>query len=313
MIRTVNLSKYYGEFQAVNNVSLRVHPGEIYGFLGPNGAGKTTTILMILGIEKPTSGDVFIFNHDLKSNPFGIKQKLGVLGEQQYFYGEMNATEYLQFFARIYEYENSKPRIDSLLSKVDLAQYGDRRIQNYSRGMKQKLGIVRALVHDPEIIILDEPVSGLDPFGILQIRELLQEENRRGKTILISSHILSEVEQTAHRIGIINNGQLVAEDSILDLKKRIQAKSQVEIELEYVSEERVENILALDFVSNIERDGNVLTLEIDGLDDVRPLLSRAITDNGMVILEMKMKPISLEKAFIRITDNNVEALAGVRG
>jgi ABC-2 type transport system ATP-binding protein len=208
------LHKRFGDIEAVRGVDLMIAEGETYGLLGPNGAGKTTTILMLLGIERPTRGRVHLFGQDLGSDYFAIKRRIGVVAEHQYLYDDMTAREYLRFFADLYHVDGADHRIEELLEAVDLRPFADVPARDYSRGMKQKLGLVRALIHDPDLLILDEPVSGLDPYGIVQVRTLIQEQNSQGKTVFISSHILSEVEHTAHRVGIINICELKAEDTM---------------------------------------------------------------------------------------------------
>jgi ABC-2 type transport system ATP-binding protein len=310
LIRTERLCKDYNGFAAVQDVTLRVEPGEIYGFLGPNGAGKTTTILMLLGIEKPTSGRIFLFGQSLRESGFSIKRRIGVLGEHQYLYDDMTAREYLRFFADFYQVEDREQRIEELLEAVELRRFGDVRARDYSRGMQQKLGLVRALLHDPELLILDEPVSALDPYGILQVRRLLQEENRRGKTILISSHSLSEVERTADRVGIMHQGRLIAEDSLANLRRRLRQQVDLELELQAIRPGLVERLAGLDFVREVASNGNKMTLKLDATSDFRPQVSAAISDHGGVIVDMRTKEMSLEEAFVTITEQNVSWLTG---
>jgi ABC-2 type transport system ATP-binding protein len=309
VIRTARLCKDYNGFSAVKDVTLQVEPNEIYGFLGPNGAGKTTTIMMLLGIEKPTSGQVFLFGQSLPENYFEIKRRIGVLAEHQYFYDDMTAREYLSFFADLYRLENKEDRIESLLEVVDLRQFGDVRALDYSRGMQQKLGIIRALLHDPELLILDEPVSALDPFGTLEIRHLLQEQVKHGKTVFISSHILSEVEQTADRIGIMNRGELVAEDSLDNLRHKLRQQIDLELVLEEILPGLVERLSPLEFVREITSNGNKLSLKLDATADFRPQIFAAISNHGGIIVDMRTKEMSLEEAFVTITEQNVSLLA----
>lgn len=313
MIRTERLCKNYNGFAAVKDVTLHVEPGEIYGFLGPNGAGKTTTILMLLGIEKPTRGQVFLFDQPLHENYFSIKHRIGVLGEHQYVYDDMTAREYLRFFAGLYQVENPEQRIETLLEAVGLRQFADVRARDYSRGMQQKLGLVRALLHDPDLLILDEPVSALDPYGIREVRHLLQEQNRRGKTIFISSHILSEVERTAHRVGIMHRGRLIAEDSLENLRSKLRQQVELELELQEVRPGLVEHLSQLAFVHEVAGNGNRLLLKLDSATDFRPDVSAAISAYGGIIVGMRTREMSLEEAFITITEQNISLLAGGEG
>lgn len=221
MIITKGLTKEYKRKIVVNDLGLCVNTGEIYGFLGPNGAGKSTTINMILGITPITRGQVYLFGRSSSGVPVGIKHRLGVLGEYSYVYGEMTGYEYLLFFADLYRVPRKKQRITELMERMGLFNFKDYRVNTYSKGMKQKISFIRSILHDPELLILDEPFLSLDPHGIKQMRELIIELNKGGKTFFISSHLLSEVEKICSRIGIIHNGVLVAEDTVVGLKKQL--------------------------------------------------------------------------------------------
>ena len=310
MIKTEKLCKEFNGFSAVKNVTLRVQPNEIYGFLGPNGSGKTTTILMLLGIEKPTSGRVFLFGQTLPENYFEIKRRIGVVAEHQHFYNDTSAREYLQFFADLYRVDNKAQRIENLLELVGLREFGDVRAQDYSRGMQQKLGLIRAILHDPQLLILDEPVSALDPHAVVDIRRLLLDLAHQGKTIFISSHILSEVEQTADRVGIMNKGQLIAEGTLDTLRRRLRPQQQLNIELHEARPGLLEHLLTLDFVSEASGNSSKLSLNIKSDSDYRLQISKAISDYGGVIVDMRSQEMSLEEAFVTITDQNVSLLAG---
>jgi len=262
MIETRNLVKEYDGFRAVDNLNLKVEAGEIYGFLGPNGAGKTTTILMLLGILKPTEGEIFIMGEPLHKNPLALKKRIGVVSEKQYLYKEMTAGEYLSFFGDLYGVKNKEKRIDELLSAVNLLEVKNKKLGAFSRGMQQKLGFARALLHDPDLLLLDEPVSGLDPTGIKQVRDLIEEENRKGRTIFISSHLLSEVEKLCSKVAIINKGKLLAEDTMDNLRKRLTDYMQLEVELSEVKPLILEVLKSFDFVKEVHQEGNLLTIKV---------------------------------------------------
>jgi len=308
MIRTENLTKEYDGFKAVDNLILQVEKGEIYGFLGPNGAGKTTTILMLLGILKPTRGKIYLMGEELKKNPLRIKKRIGVVSEKQFIYKEMSAQEYLNFFADLYKVENKEKRIDELLSAVNLLEIKRRKLGAFSRGMQQKLGFVRALLHNPEILLLDEPVSGLDPTGIKQIRDLIEEENERGKTVFISSHLLSEVERLCDKVGIINKGKLLAEDTMDNLKTRLSDFVELEVEVSKIKKEIVDVLSSFKFVKELKTRGNLLNLRIASNKDYRAQISQAITQQKGIVLGIKKKEMSLEDAFITITQKNISLL-----
>ncbi len=308
MIRTENLTKMYDSVVAVKDLNLNVKEGEIYGFLGPNGAGKTTTILMLLGILKPTAGSIYLFDKKLGDDYFGIKKRIGVVSENQYLYEEMTASEYLNFFCDLYEVKSKRDRTADLLKRVDLYEVRNRRLGGFSRGMKQKAGIARALLHDPDLLIMDEPVSGLDPTGIKEVRDLVMEENKAGRTIFISSHILSEVEKICNRVGIINKAVLVAEDRMDNIKKRLTEEAILEIELDDLKPELVSSLSSLPFVHNLNTDENRMLVRTDIDRDYRADISKAITSQDSTIIGMKSLEMSLEEAFVTITQQNISLL-----
>ncbi|UHA75583.1 ABC transporter ATP-binding protein [Paenibacillus sp. 481] len=221
MIETDGLTKQYGSRRAVDNVKLQLKRGDIYGFLGPNGAGKTTTIRMLLGLIRPTKGNIRIFGKELHQQRMEILKKVGSLVEYPSYYGHLTAMENLETVRRILDVPKS--RISEVLSIVRLTQEARRPVKGFSLGMKQRLGIATALLGNPELLILDEPTNGLDPSGILEIRELIKSmPQEHGITVLVSSHLLSEVEQMANRVAIIQQGRLMFQDSIAALQSRAQ-------------------------------------------------------------------------------------------
>lgn len=308
MIQTEGLVKKFDNLTAVDNLSIHVEKGEIYGFLGPNGAGKTTTIMMLLGMERPTAGKIKLFGKDLAENYFEIKRRIGVLSEFQYLYEDMTAREYLQFFAELYEVENPAKKIDEVLSRVALLDRQNEFLGGYSKGMKQKLGMARALIHDPDILILDEPQSSLDPYGIREIRDIIMEENAKGKTLFISSHILSEIERTCHRVGIISGGRLLAEDDMVHLKQQVTDEVEILVELEEVTPGILAGLDELGFINQVDTEGSRLRITTGTGEDHRSEISRTISQNGGVVLSMVAKELSLEEAFVIITEQNLSLL-----
>jgi ABC-2 type transport system ATP-binding protein len=209
-----NLSKRFGSRLAVDGLNLKAPAGEIYGFLGPNGAGKTTTIRMLLGILQPDQGAIRICGETVRRGDRAGRMLVGTVSEVQYLYGDMTCKEYLGFFARLYGVGSVSARVAETLAAVGLTdRAGDRAIE-LSKGLQQKLGLARALLHDPPVLILDEPVSGLDPHGIREVREIICRERDKGRLVFLSSHVLSEIERTADRIGIIRQGKLVYEGAV---------------------------------------------------------------------------------------------------
>lgn len=220
LIETIGLTKQYGEQIAVQNVSLHLRPGRIYGLLGRNGAGKTTIMKMLLGLTKPTSGEVRLFGTPLHGNERALLPRVGSLIEAPGFYPNLTATENLALFADL----RGVPRreaIKHVLTLVGLPYQDKKLTRDYSMGMKQRLGLAMALLHDPELLILDEPINGLDPIGIAEMRAFLLDLcHHQGKTILLSSHILSEIAQLADDVGIIDHGNLLEEETLAELERR---------------------------------------------------------------------------------------------
>ncbi|MVP01623.1 ABC transporter ATP-binding protein [Paenibacillus lutrae] len=226
VIQTYGLSKHYKARKAVDNVNLQIRKGDIYGFLGPNGAGKTTTIRMLLGLIRPTKGTVHLFGKDLRKDKLPILRRVGSLVEYPSYYGHLTAYENLEAIRRILNVPKS--RIDEVLAIVRLTKEAGRAVKGYSLGMKQRLGIAASLLGNPDLLILDEPTNGLDPAGILEMRELIKSMPvQYGVTVLVSSHLLSEVDQMASRVGIIRGGSMIFEDSIDAL--RLRAGGQIRI------------------------------------------------------------------------------------
>ncbi|MDB5055328.1 MAG: hypothetical protein JWM44_3378 [Bacilli bacterium] len=224
MIQTKGLSKRYDNgFMAVQTMSIHVQKGDIYGFLGPNGAGKTTTIRMITGLIEATSGSVLVDGMDVQKQTDDIRRIIGVLPESHGFYGWMTGKEYLSFFAKMYGMNDvlRNKRVDELLERVNLHDKTRVPIKQYSRGMKQRLGLAKTIIHQPKIIILDEPTLGLDPQGQKDIQQLILELNRQlNVTIFITSHLLKEIDEMCNRVAIVKKGQLLEEGLVSDLKQR---------------------------------------------------------------------------------------------
>ncbi|WP_060206563.1 ABC transporter ATP-binding protein [Sporosarcina koreensis] len=218
ILMTNELTKKYKKHTSVDGLNLRIERGQIYGFLGPNGAGKTTTIRMLLGLIKPTKGSVEIFGHNLNKNRLQILQRIGSLVESPTYYGNLTGRENLEAVRRLRDLPEK--RVSEVLEIVRLTKVANRLTKEYSLGMKQRLGIAVALLSNPDLLILDEPTNGLDPSGIQEIRELIKELPEAGMSVLVSSHLLSEIDQMATQVGIINNGKMIFQDSIERLRQK---------------------------------------------------------------------------------------------
>ncbi|MFL5802262.1 MAG: ABC transporter ATP-binding protein [Roseiflexaceae bacterium] len=311
MISTEDLTKRYKNHLAVDSLNLDVRPGEIYGFLGPNGAGKTTTIQMLLNLTRPTSGRILLFGEPIVPGDFEYKRQIGVVAEEPFEFSQMTGWELIRYFVGLYGVAAPERRMEELFRALELWDVRHGLARDYSRGMRQKLSIIRALAHEPRLLILDEPVSGLDPHGIRQVRELIQDYHERGGTVFISSHILSEIERAADRVGILDQGRLLVEDSLAGLRRRLVQNQKCSIELESIPAGLVDRLRSEPYVLELDQDGRQLDLTVRAQDDVRARLSRLIAGAGGVILKMQSEEMSLEEAFVTITSHNVAQLAGV--
>jgi ABC-2 type transport system ATP-binding protein len=222
VIEIEHLEKRYGPLVAVRDLSLRVEPGEIFAFLGPNGAGKTTTIRILMGLLSPTSGTVRLCGHDLLREPVAAKRRCGFVPDRPYLYEKLTAGEFLRFCADLRELPpaRSEPRIAELLEQFDLADWADELIESFSHGMKQRLAFAAALLHDPDVLIVDEPMVGMDPRGARFLQQLLRARAEQGATVFLSTHSLEVAEALADRIGILQRGELIALGTLEDLRAR---------------------------------------------------------------------------------------------
>ncbi len=305
MLITQNLTKTYLDKTVVNNLNIHIVPGEIYGFLGPNGAGKSTTINMVLGITQPTGGSVRLFGKSLADDYIAIKRRIGVVGEIQHYYDEMTGYEYLTFFAGLFGVRPRRNQIMDLLDRLGLSYCHQLPLRAYSKGMQQKMGLARALIHNPELLILDEPVSSLDPQGIKQVREIILEENQKGKTILISSHLLSEIEKTCHRIGIMNHGEMLVEDTIAGIRAKLLSGSEIQVEIEDCPDGIIQELKALPFVTYVSVNENTLLISTDNQRDYRGEIIKYLVDKGCSVMNIVQNQMTLEEAFVTITENNI--------
>lgn len=227
MITTINLQKHYGQFMAVKNLNLHIEAGEFFGFLGPNGAGKTTTIKMLVGLLKPSSGQAIIAGHDIQEAPLQAKRQIGFIPDRPFVYDKLSGREFLRFVADLYGLEShtSLQRSEEFLALFELTPWGDALIESYSHGMRQKLVMSAALLHQPRVLVVDEPMVGLDPKGARLVKRILRELCDRGTTIFMSTHTLEVAEQMCDRIGIIQGGEVVALGTKDDLRQLVDSNA----------------------------------------------------------------------------------------
>ncbi|MED3571169.1 ABC transporter ATP-binding protein [Cytobacillus praedii] len=294
IIETNQLTKKFSKRYAVENIDLKIKKGEIYGFLGPNGAGKTTTIRMLLGLAKPTKGSIHIFGKDMKREKLNVLKRVGSLVEYPSYYGHLNAYENLDALRILLD--APKSRINEVLSIVRLSNEAKRPVKGFSLGMKQRLGIAAALLGNPELLILDEPTNGLDPSGILEIRELIKSmPKEHGITILVSSHLLSEMDQMATQVGIISKGKMIFQDSIEALRQRAQSKIAIKVD----QTEQAWRML-LSKGRQAEMDNNQIYLPHTSDEEISTVIGDLVHDHFSVYRVQEEKK-SLEDIFLELT------------
>jgi ABC-2 type transport system ATP-binding protein len=302
VIEAARLSKNFGERQAVDGLSFSIEEGDIFGFLGPNGAGKTTTIRMLTGLLKPTSGKAYVRGLDVEKNPQVVKRFVGVLPESQGYYGWMTGYEYLRYFESLYDFPNPHPRAKELLTAVGLAERSRTPISSYSRGMRQRLGIARALIHSPKVLFLDEPSLGLDPKGQREINALVKALNEEeGITVFLSSHLLSEVESLCTRFAIVREGGLVAEGDRSELEARLGQSQRLRLE---VSDVLRALELARQRAGGLEgahKEGNSLIVS-PKREDYSAELIRVLVEEGVDVYSVQRLAPSLEEIFFGFTE-----------
>ena len=298
MIRTENLTKVYNGKPAVDGLNLEVGEGEIFGFLGPNGAGKSTTILMLTGMIEPTAGRCFVDGIEVANDPLAVKKIIGYLPEDVGFYGNLTGEQNLDYFARFYDMNaaDRKERIDELLRLVHLDGV-TQKAGEYSRGMKQRLGLAQALINDPKVLFLDEPTANLDPEGVREYRDLVTRLAGEGKTVFVSSHILSEVRAVCRTVGLLAAGRLVAQGTIDEVARTLASPGGETFRIVVETAEDLPDLSDPDIIE-FERDGNRAIIQAKS--DIRERLAAAIAEEGLHIREIRLEEPSIEDAFMAL-------------
>ncbi len=293
MIEVENLTKYYGKHKALDGINLKIEENEVFGFLGPNGAGKTTTINIILGLIQPSSGSVRVAGLDVLKNPVEVKKVCGYLPENAGFYGHMTAKQNLLYFAEFYDMDKDEAakRVEELLELVGLSGAADKKVGEFSRGMKQRLALAQALINDPKVVFLDEPTSGLDPAGAADFRRIIKLLKKEGKTVFFSSHILSEVKEVCETIGIIHRGKIVAKGRIDEFAGNTKIAVQTEPEAS-------EDLLRRFGKVSYDERSNVFVIETN--EDCRVDLARTLFETGFVVKELRLIEPSLEEIYFSL-------------
>jgi ABC-2 type transport system ATP-binding protein len=304
MINASGISKYYGDFAAVSDISFSIRDGEITGLLGPNGAGKTTTLRMLTGYLKPDTGTILMGDIRSEDDPLAVKKLIGYLPESAPLYPDMIVLDYLTFIAGIRGVE-SQERIDEIASLCGINEVMHKNVGELSKGYKQRVGLAQAMIHDPAILILDEPTSGLDPNQIIEIRNLIKEIGRK-KTVILSTHILSEVEATCDRVIIISKGKIVADDRTENLQKAAVSGREISLEIDGADFQTIKTALQqLSGIASVtlksEEPRVTLTAVCAGTADPRPEIFKLAVSSGWILYGLSQEQQSLENVFREVT------------
>jgi len=301
-----NLTKVYGAQRAVDDITFRVKTGEVLGFLGPNGAGKTTTMKAITTYLYPTNGDIHVGEFSIHEKPEEIKRRIGYLPESNPLYQDMAIIDYLRYVARLQGINQNEvdAKIREMVEVCGLEGEKHKKINELSKGYRQRVGLAQALIHDPDVLILDEPTSGLDPNQIVEIRELIKKIGRE-KTVILSSHILAEVEATCDRIMIINKGKIVADGSAEELRKHAQGKEILRVKIEDATSdeifEKLQEIPTIDLVDFINKGTNLFEVQSKNDQSSRKEIFKLCVENNWVLTEMSPIETKLEDIFRELT------------
>lgn len=308
MIQTFGLTKHYKNLTAVDHLDLTIPEGEIFGFIGPNGAGKTTTIKMLATLTKPTDGYATVAGFNILTQSDDVKRVIGYMPDSFGVYEDMKVWEYLDFFAAAYKIPKARrvQIIDDVLNLTDLIYKKDDYVEALSKGMKQRLCLAKTLVHDPKVLLLDEPASGLDPRARIELRELLRELRRMGKTILVSSHILRELADFCTSIGIVERGKLLAAGSVDEILKNAKGGRIVIVSVKENAEAAEEVLLANPSVKGIDRSSSTLQVKLDPQCDDTSFIAESLLAAGIRITALKEEELDLEDIFMKITTGAVQ-------
>jgi ABC-2 type transport system ATP-binding protein len=308
MIRAENLTKYYGNRLAVDNISFNVEKGEIVGFLGPNAAGKTTTMRMLTGYLAPTSGEAWVANYNVLGQSLEARQHIGYFPEAVPLYTDMTVRGYLDYSARLrgLDKNRAKSRIDDVIEISHLEEYADTIFGKLSKGFRQRVGIAQAIIHEPQVLIMDEPTIGIDPIQVAMTRQLIKDIGKE-HTILLSTHILSEVSMTCERVIIINEGKIVAEDRIENLSTMVSDTKRIRLEVDGPADKVTRQLKQIDGILQVRRDGPRFIVESAAGQDPRGKITETVIKNGWSLLSLESLDMTLEDIFIKLTAEEEEA------
>jgi ABC-2 type transport system ATP-binding protein len=301
-IETSGLTKRYGTLTAVNKLNLKVQRNSVHGFLGPNGAGKTTTIKILVGLLKPNEGNVKVLGQEVRGDQADSRLGIGYMPELPKFPKHLKGRELLDIYGRMFGMteQHRREQIPKLIELVGLKGRENDLIGKYSKGMQQRIGIAQALLNNPELIILDEPSLGLDPVGMVEVRELMKAIAKEGMTVFVSSHLLFEVEQVCTHVTIINRGNMLVSDTLQNVSSMLAGPAAIHVEVANLSVAVVEAVKALPFVSEVTFDGDKLRIRLTTHDDVRVQISQQIASAGGIVVGMSTEGSNLEEVFLQL-------------
>lgn len=304
MIKVSGLTKDYGARRAINNLNFDAQQGEIVGFLGPNGAGKTTTMRILTGYMPPTDGEAIVAGYNVVEESLEARRRIGYLPETAPLYTEMVVAEYLKYMGELRSVPNVEDRVDEVLGMVGLGDRANGYIGNLSKGMRQRVGLAQALLHKPEVLILDEPTIGLDPGQVVEVRELIREIGKE-RTVLLSTHLLHEAQNICDRVLIINKGKIVAEDTTENLQARLIGAERVIVRVRGESDELADTIKSVKGVRDVEtKEDGAVEFEFASGKDLRPEVAKQIIKSGYDLLELRPLGMSLEEIFLELTGSD---------
>jgi len=304
MIKVSGLTKDFGARRAVHNLSFDAQQGEIVGFLGPNGAGKTTTMRILAGYMPPTDGEAIVAGYDVMEESLEVRKRVGYLPETVPLYTDMVVFDYLKFMGELRHIPNLDDRVDEVLDMVGLVDRANGYIGNLSKGMRQRVGLAQALLHRPEVLILDEPTIGLDPSQVVEVREMIREIGKE-RTVLLSTHLLHEAQNICDRVLIINKGKIVAEDTTENLQARLIGAERVIVRVRGEADELADTIKQVKGVRSVEtKDDGAVEFEFASGKDLRPEVAKQVIQSGYDLLELRPLGISLEEIFLELTGSD---------
>lgn len=307
-IQVDRLHRYFGATKAVQDMTFEVYPGEVFGYIGPNGAGKTTSMRILATLDEPTYGDALVDGFSVVDDPDRVRKRLGFMPDYFGAYQNVNVREYLDFFARSYGLRSDQrdKAIDYVMEFTQLDKLAHKPIDGLSKGMKQRLCLGRTMIHDPAVLILDEPAAGLDPRARIELREMIAALAAAGKAVLISSHILTELAEICHRVGIIEQGRLLAVGTVDEISSGVEAISRVRLRVLENQEGLHAWLAARSDIRDVELAEGRVTLTHDGGPDEQAALLKQLVDAGFRVIEFASKTKSLEDVFLHVTEGRVQ-------